>query len=355
VITIYRIQNLSFLILFLLLKFTLIYSQSLLSGITDPLYLQPIADPNAIPKFINELTVIENAGLRVDAISQTHFKVRMEPIQKDVLGTGQLTTMWGYGVDSLTPVSSPGPTFVTKKNIPITVEYINNLGFYHPLPLDPYVHYTFEMPPYEHESFATVGIPAVVHLHGAHTNSEFDGDPESWFTPLFHFSTNPLAKGPTFTTNVYTYDNSQESATLYYHDHALGITRLNVYMGLAGFYFIRDDNELNLITTKKIPSGKKEIELVIQDRTFYPDGRLAYPNTPTFPGLLSNQVIEPEFFGKEIMVNGKTWPYLNVEPVKYRFRILNGSDSRFYHLSFENQKGKNSFIGSMRCIQTCCY
>jgi len=318
--------------LYFILFVTSSYAQSNLPGIVDPLFLSPIADPHAIPKFVNPLTVVKSEGLRIDAISQNHFTLLMEPIQANVLGTGQITTMWGYGVVGKTPVTFPGPTFVTKKDVPITIEYINNLGFNHPMPLDPYVHYTFSMPPYNHSTISQVGVPAVVHLHGGHTDSQFDGGPESWFTPLYNSSNDPLSKGPGFVTNIYTYDNSQEASTLWYHDHALGITRLNLYMGLTGFYFVRDDNELNLISSKSIPSGDHEIEIAIQDRTFYPDGQLAFPNTPSLPGLAANQTIEPEFFGNAIMVNGKTWPYLNVEPRKYRFRILNGSDSRFYNL-----------------------
>ena len=177
------------------------------------------------------------------------------------------------------------------------------------------------------------GIPAVPHLHGGNTESASDGLPEAWWTPTY-------PSGPTgmdFVKTNYVYDNDQEAATIWYHDHTLGITRLNVYNGLAAFYLLCDDNETQLINSNSIPSGDYEREIVIQDKMFYPDGKLAYPDVPhltvpgfaAWPGGPSNQ---PEFFGEVIVVNGKAWPVLDVEPRKYRFRMLNGSDSRFYNL-----------------------
>jgi FtsP/CotA-like multicopper oxidase with cupredoxin domain len=117
-----------------------------------------------------------------------------------------------------------------------------------------------------------------------------------------------------------TYPNQQDATLLWYHDHALGITRLNVYAGLAGGYILRDAGELGLIGEGKLPSGPYEVPLVIQDRMFYGDGRLAYPDVPpqdltAFPaGAVS---IHPEFFGtsavgagaagsRTVQVNGPT-------------------------------------------------
>ncbi len=319
-----------------------------LPSIANPLYLQPVADPMAIPKFVNPLPVINQLGLRVNAIDETNFTVRMEPAEQDLLGggLGYMTTVWGYGVNN-NPVSYPGPTFVAKKNVPVQITYLNNLGYSHPMPVDTSVYWAFSMSPQVGHTIAELGVPAVVHLHGGHTDSDYDGLPLSWFTPSYHSNpTSSLYKGSTFASNIYSYDNSQEAATLWYHDHVMGLTRLNVYMGLAGFYLLRDDNELNLIAQNKIPSGDYEIEMVIQDRMFYPDGQLARPNTPSLPGLLPEQTIQPEFFGDVILVNGKVWPYLNVEPRKYRFRILNGADSRFFHLNFSNSLLLFKIIGS---------
>jgi spore coat protein A, manganese oxidase len=107
--------------------------------------------------------------------------------------------------------------------------------------------------------------PIVTHLHGGEVPSAFDGNPESWFTP-------GLAKtGPGFSTNVYTYPNAQPASTLWFHDHALGITRLNVYAGLAAFYLIRDSYDTGIAGTGlDLPSGNYEIELAIQDRRGLP-------------------------------------------------------------------------------------
>ena len=111
---------------------------------------------------------------------------------------------------------------------------------------------------------------------------------------------------------------------LWYHDHAMGINRLNIYAGLLGTYIVRDSVEDAL----NLPKGKYEIPLVIFDRLFTLDHQLLYPvsGDPAAPWV-------PEVFGDAILVNGKLFPYFEVEPRRYRFRLLNGSNGRFYHLS----------------------
>jgi len=146
----------------------------------------------------------------------------------------------------------------------------------------------------------------VTHLHGGHVPAAFDGFPEDNYDPGQSLS--------------FTYPNNQVPGTLWYHDHALGITRLNVYMGLAGFYLIRDAAEQAL----GLPAGVYEIPLALQDRSFHPDGTLDYPAD-----------IQEVFFGDFNLVNGKVWPYLDVKQGKYRFRVLNGSNSRTYRLSLD--------------------
>jgi spore coat protein A len=147
----------------------------------------------------------------------------------------------------------------------------------------------------------------VTHLHGGHVSAESDGYPEDTFPPGQQA--------------VYHYPNTQLPATLWYHDHALGITRLNVQMGLAGFYLLRDAVEQGL----NLPSGPYEIPLAIQDRTFNPDGSLQYP-----------EMWMEHVFGDTLLVNGKAWPYLDVARGKYRFRMLNGSGSRTYALGLSS-------------------
>ena len=122
--------------------------------------------------------------------------------------------------------------------------------------------------------------------------------------------------GSTFAREIYKYTNHQQGTTLWYHDHAVGITRLNVYAGLAGFYLIRDKMEERL----ELPQGRYEIPIMIQDKSFNEDGSLFYPDAPPFPVDVKPSVI-PAFNGNTIVVNGKVWPYLNVEPRKYRFRL----------------------------------
>ena len=152
----------------------------------------------------------------------------------------------------------------------------------------------------------------VTHLHGGHVPARVDGQPEYTLLPG--------------ETDVYEYPNNQESGTLWYHDHALGITRLNVYAGMAGFYLLADDEDtLGVNNAFGLPSGEYEIGMAIQDRTFNEDGSLFY-----------NAQLEDAFKGDKVVVNGKVWPYLEVDRGKYRFRILNGSQSRDYSLRLEN-------------------
>jgi spore coat protein A len=211
---------------------------------------------------------------------------------------------WGYG-----GASYLGPTIETYRGRSLTVTATNNLGA-HPLAaaIDTTLHGALE---------ADKTTPRVsLHLHGGNTSPASDGHPDLTFLP-----------GTSYT---YDYNNDQEAATIWYHDHALGITRLNVYAGLAGFYFLRDDLDtgrpggpLNL------PTGEFEIPLALQDRMFDTDGSLLYP-----PG--DGMVWSPEFFGDIATVNGKVWPNLNVARGLYRLRLLNGSNSRVYTLALSS-------------------
>jgi spore coat protein A, manganese oxidase len=300
-----------------------------LPALRHPLYRQPIADPNAIPRFVQPLAVPADRGLRIDATAGGAYPVVMGTTSQDVLGVGLPTPVWGYGRAG-TDVSYPGPTIVARRDHPIEVRWANHLPERHLAPVDTTLHWAYS---HNGRSIAEAGVPAVAHLHGGHVDAAFDGGPEQWFT----------ARGDTgadFVSAASRYDNRQEAATLWYHDHTLGITRLNVYAGLAGFYLLRDDHETELMESGGLPAERHEVELVIQDRTFYPDGRLAYPDVPSpspdWPGGPSQQL---EFFGDVIVVNGRSWPYLRVEPRPYRFRVLNGSESRIYSLAITPPAG----------------
>jgi len=280
-----------------------------------------LLDPLSQTKFVNVLpypavAAPEDPGGHDYVIRMSQFEQDLG--LKDPSGGTIKTTVWGYnGI-------YPGPTIEALKGTPVNVKWINELVdsdwnvLPHLLPIDEsLIHFDFDL--------ETEGIPTVPHLHGGHVESDSDGGPQAWFTPNSEI-------GPRYVKKDYFYVNDQEAATLWYHDHVMGITRLNVYAGLAGFYLLRDDNENGL----GLPSGKYEVPLVIQDRSFYSDGSLYYPSNPgdldddaTWPESVTAL---PEMFGDFILVNGAVWPFLDVEPRKYRLRLLNGSDSRFYDL-----------------------
>lgn len=195
-------------------------------------------------------------------------------------------------------------------------------------------------------------VPIAVHLHGGEVPSASDGGPYAWFTPDYALKGKGWSMG---VDNTLHYPNTQEAATLWYHEHSqLGLTRMNVYAGMAGFYFLRGpDEERGLLpgwskddmVQEVTPAGKSndplhpwaylpEIEIAIQDRMFDTKGQLYYPVDPTNPGI--HPFWSPEFFGDVITVNGKSWPYLSVAPRKYRFHLLNGSNARFYNVWLKN-------------------
>ena len=303
-----------------------------------------LLDPVMHPKFVNPLPF--PAVLQPTVEGGDQYVVNISEFDQylglvDAYGNELMTTVWGYNG------SYPGPTIEARSDNSITVEWVNNLWDDHLLNIDKSIHWAGsdmneDLPDWEHgEEFN--GIPIITHLHGGHTDADSDGHPESWYTPEFKFT------GSNFFPNNgrFYYDNTQEAATLWYHDHTIGITRLNVYAGLAGFYLLRDDHEdgLNLPKNQNVdlldensPMEYFEIPLVIQDKSFFENGQLYYP-TETFEGtdhddssITIEHSILPEMFGEFILVNGKAWPYLDVQPRKYRLRLLNGSDSRFYEL-----------------------
>ncbi len=231
-------------------------------------------------------------------------QVRMHEFRQKVHRDLPPTSLWGYNG------MWPGPTFEVRRGQALSVNWTNQLPTKHFLPIDTTIHGSEEAIPQ---------VRTVVHVHGAQVLPESDGYPDAWVT-------SDGKTGPVNGTNPAHYPNNQQAATLWYHDHAIGITRLNVYAGLAGFYLIRDDEEDAL----NLPSGQFEIPLLLQDRKFNPDGSLLYPaaQNGTHPVWIQ------EFFGDTICVNGKATPFLEVEPRKYRFRLVNGSNSRFYHLTW---------------------
>lgn len=248
-----------------------------------------LLDPTTLTKYIDPLptpAVVEPVGRMQGAL---YYEIDMTEFKQKLHSELDSTTVWGYNG------TFPGPTIEAISHQRVKVNWINDLPLDHLLPVDTHIHGA-QYPQYPY-------VRTVVHLHGGNVPPESDGYPELWYTPG--------------NSEIYDYPNLQQATTLWYHDHALGITRLNVYAGLAGFYLLRDPQELKL----NLPDGQYEIPIVFQDRTFYENGELYYP-----------EMWEPEFFGDAAVVNGKVWPYLEVEPRKYRFRLLNGSTARFYNL-----------------------
>ncbi len=272
------------------------------------------SDPNTIPKYVDELPIPEIAEPVVqcneEKKNEIMYHICMKGAKHRFHRNFPLTKVWGYNG------TYPGPTIVVQKDERVKVKWENKLPLRHLLPVDHTLHGTMDTP----------DVRTVVHLHGANVDAESDGHPEAWF------SRNNKFVGHKYTREIYEYTNHQAGATLWYHDHAIGATRLNVYSGLAGFYFIRDFLEKRL----NLPEGPYEIPIMIQDKQFNEDGSLFYPDNATPP--VDNPIPSTPsfFFGNTIVVNGKIWPYLEVEPRKYRFRILNASNLRGYDLSLSN-------------------
>jgi spore coat protein A len=229
--------------------------------------------------------------------------IRMRQFRQKVHRDLPPTSLWGYSS------TWPGPTFEVRKGQPLSVKWTNELPTKHFLPIDTTIHGS--------EADVPQGR-TVVHVHGARVLPASDGYPDAWIT-------SDGKTGSAHAASPCHYPNNEEARMLWYHDHALGITRLNVYAGLAGMCVIRDDAEDAL----NLPKGPYEVPLLIQDRLFNADGSLLYPTVKNG----THPIWIQEFFGNTICVNGKATPFLEVEPRKYRFRIVNGSNSRFYHLT----------------------
>ncbi|WCJ33522.1 Multicopper oxidase LPR1 [Euphorbia peplus] len=227
------------------------------------------------------------------------------------------TPVFAYGV-SKRNATIPGPTIEALHGVDTYITWKNRLPSKHILPWDPTIPTAVPT--------TKKGIPTVVHLHGAIGEPESDGHAHSWFTHGFQ------EKGPTWTKKTYHYHNFQQPGNLWYHDHAMGLTRVNILAGLLGAYTIRHPNvEMPL----GLPNGNEfDRTLVVFDRSFLADGSLYMNPTGNNPKI--HPQWQPEYFGDVIIVNGKAWPYLVVRRRKYRFRIINASNARFFNFFFTN-------------------
>ncbi|KAL6192702.1 hypothetical protein ACLB2K_033788 [Fragaria x ananassa] len=227
------------------------------------------------------------------------------------------STVYAYGTSKHT-ATVPGPTIEALHGISTSIRWQNNIhSTKHILPWDPTI--PTAVPSTKN------GIPTVVHLHGAIGEPESDGNANSWFTAGFR------VRGSTWSNKTYRYYNQQQPGNLWYHDHAMGMTRVNLLAGLVGAYIIRHpDIEAPL----GLPYGEFDRTLVVFDRAFSTDGSIYMDPTGNNPSI--HPQWQPEYFGDAIIVNGKAWPKLTVRRRKYRFRIINASNARFFKFFFPN-------------------
>jgi spore coat protein A, manganese oxidase len=381
-------------------------------GTLDPAdvtkYVTPLLIPPVMPR---AATITMPGGKPAD-----YYEISVRQFSQQILPAGMPpTTVWGYGAlksaskKGLLIHNAPSLTIESRWNRPVRIKWINELvdanGNYlpHLLPVDPTLHWanppqgsdpaygsgprdsrpTFTATPDRY----TGPVPLVTHLHGASgVGDESDGYAEAWYLPAANnisagYATEGtwydffagkaaanfgVAWGPGFAT--FQYPNNQRESTLWYHDHVLGMTRLNVYAGPAGFFLVRGgpegdkavlDSRTGLTAVLPGPAPNEgdqfppnktyyEIPIAVQDRSFNTDGSLFYPDTRVFfdeivrdyiPDGEFSPIWNPEFFGNMIMVNGNTWPFQTVERRRYRLRFLNGCQSRFLILDFANIPG----------------
>jgi len=371
--------------------------------------------PASVAKFVTPLLippVMPKAGtIRIKGGKNAdYYEISMKQFSQQILPAGMpATTVWGYGAVAaadrrgLLLHNAPSLTIEAQAGRPVRVKWINDLkdaaGNYlpHLLPVDPTLHWANPPGGEMHRDtrpkfISTPGpytgpVPIVTHVHGAvGVADDSDGYAEAWYLPAannvpagyadrgtwYDFFAGKAAAnygvswGRGYAT--FQYPNDNRASTIWYHDHALGMTRLNVYAGPAGFYIIRggpagDDAVVDRRTggpamlpgpapreNDKFPPNKTyyEIPIAIQDRSFNSNGSLFYPNSRSFfdgitgpfiPSTDISPLWNPEFFGNMIMVNGNTWPFQTVERRRYRFRFLNGCQSRVLILDFANIPG----------------
>jgi spore coat protein A len=382
---------------------------------TVPKYVTPLLVPPVMPK---AATIKAKGGKNVD-----YYEISVRQIQEQILPAGYAkTTVWGYGAvngaGSKNPIllhNAPSLTIEAKAGSATRIKWINELkdanGNFlpHILPVDPTLHWCnpgggvagrdarpdftgktyvppaqFTDPNTQYTDYSGP-VPFVTHVHGAvGVGDDSDGYAEAWFLPNatnidpayaktgtwyeYFKAKAQAAYGVSWTPGsaTFQYPNANRASTIWYHDHALGMTRLNVYAGPAGFYIIRGgaagdgavlDSRTGMPAVLPGPAPKDgdgfpnkktyyEIPIAIQDRGFNADGSLFYPSSREFfdgataadpgfiPGTDLSPVWNPEFFGNTMMVNGATWPSQTVQKKRYRFRFLNGCSARFLILDF---------------------
>ena len=354
-----------------------------IAGGTIPQFVQALPLPSTTTGGIHAVL-----GNRKLTIRMCEFWAKVLPEGTFSPGVQPKTRVWGYIVGDACPPNGPdapaldtyiGPAIVNERGSATPITWINDLGdaattavLAYRFSTDQTLHWADPLnaerdacsdaanagvvPPFG--SFCAQNyagpIPAVAHLHGGEVPAELDGGPEQWFTsdrrlrgPAYHSFHGAPKNGA-----IFNYPNVQQAAPIWFHDHTLGATRLNVHSGLAGVYLIEDPSIVpRTATTTAGTQGRCEhdclpanlpplaaaIPLVLQDRVFDTNGQLFFP-ADSAGGVLSNPTPQhpywvPEFIGDTIVVNGRAWPFVEVEAKRQQFVLLNGSNARAYQLT----------------------
>lgn len=310
----------------------------------------------SLPQFVDPLpNLLADESLIVDNGEQIQLEMREQTVF--VLPAGAVpgyagTRVWSYlKPDQNSRSSYLGPVILATRGQPTEIKFTNLLGDTSTA-IDAYRYSTdqtlhwanpdgnmfahmagYPAPGDPRADNYSGSIPAVPHLHGGYVPPVLDGGPDAWFTSdgekvgVAYYS---LDGTEPKNYCIYRYPNNQEGTLVWFHDHTLGATRLNVYCGLAGGHMILDPADTLF---SQLPSL---VPLVIQDRMFDTAGQLFFP-ADTAGGMLWSLNPEhpywvPEFIGDVICVNGKSWPFLGVDQKRYTFLIINGSNARTYEM-----------------------
>ncbi|MFI9526849.1 multicopper oxidase family protein [Micromonospora rosaria] len=343
----------------------------------------PLLAAGAVPKYVTPLAVPQVMPPVATGAGGDEYTIGLRQIRQQVLPASlPATAVWAFGSAAHPGTFRwPAPTVEARVDRPVRITWRNQLvdadgrHLPHLLPVDPTLHWANPAGGTEGRDSRSAAratpqgyagpVPIVVHLHGGHNREEFDGYPDAWYLPdardipagyarigtsyqEFEARFTERAGGARWSPGAarFEYGNDQRATALWYHDHCLGLTRLSIYAGAAGFYLLRGgDADLppgvlpGSVPDPDDPAGARphEIPLLIQDRSFRADGHLHYPYAgPEGAGGSRDGTSaggHPMVFGDTMVVNGATWPVLPVQRRRYRFRLLNGCNSRFLLVS----------------------